>query len=92
MRESIFAAIILLIPAACVWRFNRMGILLGALTAWLIGLADALWFPELDPESGSLNALWIRYGWATMLLYATVLFIVKWAYRKVRPLDATPPH
>lgn len=91
MRESILAAMILLAPLICVWRFKWIGVLLGALIAWLVGIVPDLFWPNPDPESGPIRDLWLRYGWAAMLFYATLLFIAKWAYRKIRPPTASPP-
>jgi hypothetical protein len=92
MRDWIVILIVLLVPAGCVWRLNRTGILIGAVLAWLAGVLFDVVTTNPDPEAGPLRDLWLRYGWAATLCYAMLLFLVKWGYRKVRPPTATPPH
>ncbi|HWE31290.1 MAG TPA: hypothetical protein VHB97_24965 [Polyangia bacterium] len=62
-----------------------MIILTGALIGWLAGVLADLVMTNPDPEVGPIKDLWLRYGWAATLCYATFLFIVKWGYRRVRP-------
>lgn len=85
------ALVVLAAPIFCVWRFNRRGILIGAGVSWLVGVLIDLIAIEPDPEAGPIKHLWLRYGWAATLSYATLIYFAKWGYRKTRAPIAMPP-
>lgn len=90
MISWILLTIIVLGPAPCVWRFNKRGIVVGALIGWLAGLLP-YGVTNPDPQAVGLRFYWLRYGWVVTLCYATFWFIVKWIYLKVRQPRTTPP-
>ena len=86
--QTAIAALVIVGPAVCVWRLGALGIFIGAVASWVVGVAADLVITNPDPEAGPIAALWLRYGWAVTVAYAAVLFAVMWLLRKA---TAKPP-
>jgi len=81
--------IALLAPPLLVFRFNRLGIILGALTVWASLLLASFLLGILDPPSRNswttfFDLVWIATGWLVGLLYCLIFYGLKLLYLRAR--------
>jgi hypothetical protein len=89
--DYVTIVVALAVPLVLILRFGKKGILLGGIVSWLFGVVVDAVTTNVDPEAGPIKELWLRYGWAVTLVYASFLYLLKWGYSLVRSPDATPP-
>lgn len=63
-------------PALFILRWDRRGVALGAVYAWLLLLAAGAALSALDPsrEMAVLDSIWLLFGWIATLLYSAVVY------------------
>jgi hypothetical protein len=82
--DLIFVAVALVAPIALMWRGRPVGLLLGVVTVWLVGVLDGVSLNRLDParEPMWLDALWLLGGWLVGLLYCLPIFLSIYFWRR----------
>lgn len=63
-------------PALFILRWDRRGVALGAVYAWLLLFAAGAALSALDPsrEMAVLDSIWLLFGWIATLLYSAVVY------------------
>ena len=80
-------------PTYLVVRYNRIGILLGAIMCWAILLVWGEMLVGLDPESRTpftrlAQNIWIITGWGFGLVYGALVYGVKKLYLASKQKDS----
>jgi hypothetical protein len=82
--DYVTTVVALAIPLLLILRFGKKGILLGGIVSWLFGVGVDALTTNVDPEAGPLKEIWLHYGWAVTLVYASFLYLLKWGYVRAR--------
>lgn len=76
------------VPVWLIIRLRWVGLILGILAHWWIGVAIGAVLSELDPqrEGAMLDLIWLVGGWIAGLIYCLPIFglreLIAWAVRK----------
>ena len=77
--DQLCEAIALIVPIWFVLRYELIGILIGALIVWVVGVIAGEALSSLDPErdAGILDAIWLMFGWFGGLIYCGLIWAAK---------------
>jgi membrane protein YqaA with SNARE-associated domain len=67
------------LPVWLIIRMRWIGLLLGVLSHWWIGIATGVILSELDPqrEGAMLDVIWLVGGWIAGLIYCLPIFGIR---------------
>ena len=68
-------SVALILPIALVWRFERLGVFLGTLTAWGSLMLAGWLLAQFDPQGDEGDNIWILFGWLPSLVYCYIIEI-----------------
>ena len=86
--DTIVNNIVFLLPIYFVLRFNRLGVVTGAISLWLLLWLEGhvLFVYDKEREGALLDSIWILFGWIFCYFYSAFIYLLKFGALKLLDL------